>query len=134
MQTRAALSVRCTVDRPGRHGPSTRDAGAPAPYPPRALDNPVPMLRRVAFAEGVSFLVLLGIAMPLKYVGGMPLAVSICGSLHGVLFLWLMALVWQTGKVGWTGRQKGLIVLASLLPFGPFVVDRRIPSWPGGAG
>ena len=43
--------------------------------------------RKIAFAEGISFLFLLLIAMPLKYLAGMPLAVSIVGGLHGILFV-----------------------------------------------
>ena len=44
-------------------------------------------LRAVALAEGISFLVLLGVAMPLKYLADMPLAVRIAGWLHGLLFI-----------------------------------------------
>jgi integral membrane protein len=53
--------------------------------------SPVPFLRRIALIEGWSFLILLGIAMPLKYLADMPLAVRLVGSLHGFLFLTLCA-------------------------------------------
>ncbi|MSP17466.1 MAG: DUF3817 domain-containing protein, partial [Myxococcales bacterium] len=45
--------------------------------------TPIGRLRVVAFAEGCSFLLLLGVAMPLKYLAGLPLAVRLVGSLHG---------------------------------------------------
>ena len=50
-------------------------------------------LRRVAFVEGVSTLVLFGIAMPLKYLAGLPLAVRIVGSIHGFLFVALVVII-----------------------------------------
>ena len=45
------------------------------------------MLRKISLAEGISYLLLLGIAMPLKYWAGLPLAVKIVGSIHGALFV-----------------------------------------------
>ncbi len=51
------------------------------------MKNPVAQLRVCSLAEGVSFLVLLGIAMPLKYWAGLPLAVRVVGSVHGALFV-----------------------------------------------
>lgn len=89
----------------------------------RAIDD----LRRVGKLEGVSFLVLLGIAMPLKYLAGLPLAVKIVGWAHGVLFVWfLIALfgAWRRAKL--TLAQTLMVFVAALLPFGPFVIDRRL--------
>ena len=83
-------------------------------------------LRTIGLAEGVSFLVLLGIAMPLKYLGDMPLAVTIVGWIHGLLFMALCAAVVRVKRaLGWDIRLAGRVVLAGLLPFGPFVID----SW-----
>ncbi|MBL0274444.1 MAG: DUF3817 domain-containing protein [Chitinophagaceae bacterium] len=45
--------------------------------------------RKIAIAEGTSFLILLFVAMPLKYFGNMPIAVTICGGLHDFC-LWLL--------------------------------------------
>jgi integral membrane protein len=84
-------------------------------------------LRSVALVEAVSFLVLLGVAMPLKYLAGLPLAVKIVGWAHGALFMWLLvalALVMLVAR--WTWREAGVVLLAALLPFGPFVIDRRL--------
>jgi integral membrane protein len=87
-------------------------------------------LRLLALTEGVSFLVLLGIAMPLKYWAGWPLAVKFVGWAHGVLFiLFVLALlrVWWTEK--WSMGRCALVFIAALLPFGPFVIDRRLQNW-----
>ena len=81
-------------------------------------------LRTIGLAEGVSFLVLLGIAMPLKYLGDIPLAVTIVGWIHGLLFIALCTAVLQVKRaLGWDIRPVGRVVLAGLLPFGPFVID-----------
>ena len=84
-------------------------------------------LRGIGLIEGVSFLLLLGIAMPLKYVWGMPMAVKVVGWAHGVLFvLFGMALlqVWKEHR--WAFGRVALTFIAALVPFGPFVIDRRL--------
>lgn len=92
--------------------------------------NPIPFLRQIAFAEGVSFLVLLGIAMPLKYIAHMPLAVKIVGWLHGVLFVVFCFALLRTWIVArWPLLRCAVVFVAALLPFGPFVVDRRMAAW-----
>ena len=96
----------------------------------RRMPNPVRPLRAAALAEAVSYLVLLGIAMPLKYWGGMPMAVTVVGMLHGILFLsvlWL--LVRARMHAGWPWPRVGLVFLASLVPFWPFFLDRRVKQW-----
>jgi integral membrane protein len=91
------------------------------------LSTPVGRLRLVGILEGISFLVLLGIAMPLKYLAGQPGAVKVVGWAHGALFvLYVGAALQATLAHGWSvGRLLGLLA-ASVLPFGPFVVDRRL--------
>lgn len=78
----------------------------------------------ISILEGLSFLVLLGIAMPLKYFAGYPMAVTIVGSLHGLFFvLYMIALAFAALKNRWSfGLVFGGLV-ASVLPFGPFVFD-----------
>jgi integral membrane protein len=91
-----------------------------------ALDDAT-TLRRIGFAEGLSYLLLLGIAMPLKYYFGQPLAVRIVGSLHGLLFVLYVLLGVSFGrKHSWPVKEFVLLFLASMLPFGPFFFDRRI--------
>src|SRR5690606_38959818 len=58
-----------------------------AGYQRSVLSNPVWRLRMVGMAEGLSYIALLGIAMPLKYMADMPIAVRIVGSIHGALFV-----------------------------------------------
>ena len=94
------------------------------------MKNPVHFLRITALIEAVSFLVLLSIAMPLKYVWGFPLAVKIVGSIHGGLFVVFgiaLLLSWQSAK--WPLSRVALIFIASFLPVVPFFLDKRIKSW-----
>ena len=82
--------------------------------------------RRTAIAEGISFVVLLFIAMPLKYFAGMPLAVTIVGSLHGVLFIAFIIIAREV-KVDLKKNMRWLIraFIASILPFGTFIMDKQ---------
>lgn len=83
------------------------------------------LFRKVAFAEGISFLVLLLIAMPLKYWAGFPLAVTIVGGLHGILFVAFIVLAWevkQKHKRNWAWLFKA--GLASILPFGTIYMEK----------
>lgn len=83
--------------------------------------------RIVALLEGLSFILLLFVAMPLKYWMGMPLAVRIVGSLHGALFLAFVGLLGHVGpKRSWSMKKMSLAFLASLVPFGTFVLDRSL--------
>ena len=94
------------------------------------MKNPIPLLRIIALIEGVSFLVLLGIAMPLKYMAGLPLAVKLAGWTHGVLFMAFGLLLLQTMIVArWPMLRSAAVFVAALLPFGPFVMDRRMRSY-----
>lgn len=94
------------------------------------LSSPVGRLRAIGLAEGLSFLVLLGVAMPLKYLAGEPLAVKVVGWAHGVLFIAYLAALGQTALTHrWSMFKVALGVIAALLPFGPFVMDRRLRSW-----
>lgn len=91
------------------------------------MKNPVYLLRITALVEGVSFLILLGIAMPLKYVWGMPEAVKIVGWAHGILFVIFGLLLLQVMIVAdWQLKRSILVFVAALVPFGPFLIDRRM--------
>ena len=82
--------------------------------------------RKIAFAEGVSFLVLLLIAMPMKYFAGMPMAVTVVGGLHGLLFVAFVVMAWEVKreyKKDWGWLIKSFI--ASIIPFGTFWMDNR---------
>lgn len=83
--------------------------------------------RLVAISEGISFLVLLLIAMPMKYYLGMPLAVKIVGWIHGVLFIaYIVALISCISIMRWNWFKVLVAFVASLLPFGTFVLDQEL--------
>ena len=82
--------------------------------------------RKVAFAEGVSFLVLLLIAMPLKYFANLPMAVTVVGGLHGLLFVGFIVLAYMV-KEEYKKDFKWMLKagLASIIPFGTFFMDKE---------
>jgi integral membrane protein len=87
--------------------------------------------RWVALFEGVSFLVLLGIAMPLKYLAGQPLAVRVVGLVHGLLFLLYVALIAVLcARRQWSTSRGAEALALGLVPFGTFWLDRRIKRAP----
>ncbi len=90
---------------------------------PSALSS----LRKIGFAEGFSWLLLLGIAMPLKYLAGEPMPVRIVGWIHGLLFI---AYLWQLYRVQslyrWPLKKTFLGLLASFVPFGTWIFDARL--------
>ena len=91
------------------------------------LHTSIGRLRAIALIEGVSFLLLLGVAMPLKYFAGMPRAVTVAGWLHGLLFIaFCIALAQARQDANWSARQSGTVLIAALLPFGPFVIDKKL--------
>lgn len=91
------------------------------------LNPTLKAFRVIGYMEGISFLLLLFIAMPLKYALNMPLAVTIVGALHGLLFvLYLVAVVIIMITLRWSIIKGLLAVIASVLPFGPFIFDAKL--------
>lgn len=85
----------------------------------------VRQLRVVGLVEAVSFLLLLGIAMPLKYLAGLPQAVRLVGMAHGLLWiLYLVAAANAARHMRWSLSRILLVLAASLLPAGPFFIER----------
>ena len=85
------------------------------------------LYRRTAVVEGVSYLILLFIAMPLKYFFNMPEAVKYFGWIHGILFLaFLLFLVVAAVKYRWGWMRIAIYLIASLLPFVPFFLDKKL--------
>lgn len=83
--------------------------------------------RVIALLEGVSYLFLLCIAMPLKYKFGFEAAVKYTGWAHGILFIAyivLLLIVWK--QYNWTFKKVVFAFIASLLPFGTFVLDKQL--------
>jgi integral membrane protein len=86
-------------------------------------------LRVFTWLEGVSYLLLLCVAMPLKYGFDVPLAVRIAGGLHGVLFLaFLLGLYQAQLEQGWPKRFTLSLLGASLVPGSLWWLDRKIVS------
>jgi integral membrane protein len=89
--------------------------------------NPITLFRIVALAEGISFLVLLGIAMPLKYMADSPGAVRIVGSIHGGLFVLYLITIFFAARYGkWSIVRIIEAIVASIIPLGPFFLERNL--------
>ncbi|NJL15972.1 MAG: DUF3817 domain-containing protein [Nitrospira sp.] len=90
----------------------------------------MPQIRRfrmTAVAEGSSFLLLLFVAMPMKYLMGLPKVVTVVGAIHGILFLLYVAQLAQLHtKHQWALKFSCYTFLASILPFGPFLFDKYL--------
>jgi integral membrane protein len=81
----------------------------------------------IALAEGTSFLILLFIAMPMKYFMGIPMAVRTVGSIHGILFLlYVGQLARLRTRYQWDNRFSMQAFVASILPFGTFLFDKYL--------
>lgn len=90
------------------------------------MKNSLSTLRLIALLEGISFLVLLGIAMPLKYYFDKPDAVKIVGMAHGVLFvLYTINLLIVHLKFKWSILVTLGAFIASFIPFGTFYADKK---------
>lgn len=87
----------------------------------------VSLLRKVGLLEGVSLLVLLFVAMPLKYIWQQPGAVKVVGWIHGALFVLFMLLVLRVyEQKGWPFKKVVYAFVAAFLPFGTFVFDKQL--------
>lgn len=93
----------------------------------RMLSSPVGRLRLIGLVEGTSYLLLLGVAMPLKYFAQMPIAVRIAGGIHGGLFIafcFALAQVFFANK--WPFSRGAFVFASSLVPFGTYLIDARL--------
>jgi integral membrane protein len=85
------------------------------------------VFRMIALAEGISFLTLLCIAMPMKYFIGMPEVVRVVGSIHGGLFLLYVGLLTAIHfRQRWPIMFSLYAFVASIIPFGTFVLDKHL--------
>jgi len=85
------------------------------------------LFRNTAVIEGISTIILFCIAMPMKYLSDMPQAVTYVGWVHGLLFIayvYLLVMCWFTYR--WKPGRVALFFLASLIPFAPFFVERKL--------
>lgn len=85
------------------------------------------LLRKLGILEGISYLSLFGITMPLKYVYGLMLPNFIVGLAHGILFISYCLFTFIIFNQFNISKSKViLLIIASLLPFGTFITDRKI--------
>lgn len=84
-------------------------------------------LRHLGVAEGISFLLLLGIAVPLKHLLGIPMFVRVLGPIHEALFILYTVAVFQAAPVlRWSGRQTALALGAGMAPGGTLILEARL--------
>lgn len=84
------------------------------------------LFRKIAMIEGISFLILLFIAMPLKYAADLPLAVRIVGAIHGGLFVAFMVWMYLVyDQYGMTIKWMLKAFIASIIPFGTFWMEKE---------
>ena len=77
--------------------------------------------------EGISFIILLFVAMPLKYSFGYPMATKIVGMLHGLLvFAFIYQIIEAKKEAGFTAKETALYSIFSLIPFGSFYTDKLL--------
>ena len=91
------------------------------------LSTPVGRLRIIGFLEGLSFILLVGVAMPLKYYGGYEHATQEVGMVHGVLFvMYVLLAIPAIIDRQWSIKVSFLVLAASFLPLGTFVAEYKL--------
>lgn len=86
----------------------------------------LPFFRIIAILEGVSYILLLFIATPIKYFSNEPKYVKLLGMPHGLLFIGYIILAIIVGsKLKWNNKTMRTVLLASVIPFGTFYVDKK---------
>ena len=91
--------------------------------------SPVGRLRIVAFLEGCSLLLLIFIAMPIKYLMNIPEATQAIGMVHGVLFvIFIFATIFISIIQKWSFMNVMMVMASSVLSFGTFYIDKKILS------
>ncbi|RMD47040.1 MAG: DUF3817 domain-containing protein [Aquificota bacterium] len=84
-------------------------------------------LRRIGIIEGISLIILIFIAVPIKYIMGKPLPVRIIGSIHGLLWLYLLYNLYEVYKRSLIEKETAIkIIIASVIPFGFFFIDKTV--------
>lgn len=84
------------------------------------------IFRIVSFLEGVSYLLLLFVATPIKYLQDDPQYVKILGMPHGILFmLYIVLAIVIKREMNWDNKTLGIVLLCSVIPFGTFYVDKK---------
>ncbi|WP_299122960.1 DUF3817 domain-containing protein [uncultured Winogradskyella sp.] len=86
----------------------------------------LPTFRIVALLEGVSYILLLFIATPVKYFANDPQYVKLLGMPHGLLFMaYVVMAVIISKDMNWSTRTLWIVLIASIIPFGTFYIDKK---------
>ncbi|PPA71843.1 DUF3817 domain-containing protein [Jeotgalibacillus proteolyticus] len=94
------------------------------------LKTPIGRLRFMGFFEGFSLLILVGLAMPLKYWFNIPEAVTVVGSIHGFLFvIYCLVIAYVTYKVRWKWHWPVLSFIVAFIPFGNIALDTQLKKF-----
>ncbi|WP_405565213.1 DUF3817 domain-containing protein [Polaribacter sp. Asnod6-C07] len=84
------------------------------------------IFRIISFLEGISYLLLLFIATPIKYLQGDDTYVKMLGMPHGLLFmLYIVLAIVIKKEMNWNSKTLGIVLLCSVIPFGTFYVDKK---------
>lgn len=80
-------------------------------------------LRRFSWLEGMTLLLLVLVAVPLKRLAGLPAAVSVMGPIHGAAFIaYVVTVLWTVRRAPWRGSDAALLILVAFVPFGAWMV------------
>ncbi|MGD1317874.1 DUF3817 domain-containing protein [Chryseobacterium sp. 2R14A] len=91
------------------------------------MNHMINLYRKTAIIEGISYLILLFVAMPIKYIFDIPEPVKYFGWIHGVLFLFYMAvLIIAAVNYKWNIKRIVIYIIGSVLPFVPFILDKNL--------
>jgi integral membrane protein len=94
---------------------------------PPLLSTAVGRLRVVSAIEGLSYVLLMGVAMPLKYMAGIPEVVRVVGMAHGVLFVaFVVALQAATISARWSPLRAAWVLFLSLIPLGALRIEHEL--------
>ncbi len=86
----------------------------------------IPVFRITALLEGVSYILLLFIATPIKYIYEDPQYVKMLGMPHGILFMaYIVLAILISSDMKWTSRTLWIVLIASIIPFGTFYIDKK---------
>lgn len=92
----------------------------------KTMPKLLPVFRIIALLEGVSYILLLFIATPIKYLSNDPQYVKLLGMPHGILFMaYVVIAVLISSDMKWPTRTLWIVLLASVIPFGTFYVDKK---------
>ena len=101
----------------------------PTPQKPEVISiSEIRFLRGITLLEGLSLILLVCVAVPIKYLGDDESYVKILGPIHGFLFIVFCYSAWSVGsKVKWNWRSMiWKLLLASFIPFGTFYLDHKV--------